>query len=146
MIMETRTKGKIHALEFGCQAPLKFYEHCAACSRFDSDCGDLDLGRNVLSGKKKIVYDDREPVEGEIHASAFRCAAPLYYFEKSRKSCGHQGRCREEGLLLALLSGKKSLDYSQKTAIEFPHVKKAWAWRAEPESLEEETASESTGG
>jgi len=39
-------------------------------------------------------------------------------------ACGHEGRCREEGLLLALLSGKKQIDYSQKKAKLFPYIKR----------------------
>jgi hypothetical protein len=102
----------IHALEFGCQAPLRFYEHCAACSRFGDDCPDLKLGREILQGKTTLVYAKEASGEG-VHVSSFKCLAPLYYFEKSRTNCAHLGRCREEGLLLALLSGKKKLDYAQ---------------------------------
>ena len=122
--MESGKSGMIHAVEFGCQAPLKFYEHCAACPRFDDSCTDLRLGKEILRGKKKVVYTGKDYVEGSIHASSFNCTAPLYYFEKSRKTCGHEGRCREEGLLLALLSGKKALDYRQKTAVELPYRKR----------------------
>lgn len=114
----------IHALEFGCQAPLKFIEHCSFCPRFDDSCPDLEIGTEILRGKKKLVYNGQDRGEGEVDANSFKCAAPLYYFEKTRKSCGHEGRCREEGLLLALLSGKKKIDYSQKTAIEFPHLRR----------------------
>lgn len=117
--MEGYRAGMIHALEFSCQAPLKFYEHCAACPRFGDDCLDLQLGKDILRGKKKVVYGEDASEDG-IHASSFKCLAPLYYFEKSRSSCAHKGRCREEGLLLALLSGKKELSYAQKTAIELP--------------------------
>lgn len=114
----------VHILEFGCQAPLKFYMHCAACPKFEEDCTDLMLGNEILRGKKKLVYNGTDYVEGCVHASSFNCAAPLRYFEKSRKKCGHMGRCREEGLLLALLSGKRGLDYRQKTAIELPRKKR----------------------
>lgn len=109
----------IHALEFACQAPLKFYEHCSTCARFGDHCPDLQLGKKILRGKKKLVYHADDSGDN-VHASSFTCLAPLYYFEKTRQSCGHAGRCREEGLLLALLSGKKQLTYSQKTAVPMP--------------------------
>jgi hypothetical protein len=111
----------ISIFEFGCQAPLKFFEHCVACPRFGDDCPDLIMGKQILRGKKKIAYGD-EQGEDTIHATAFNCLAPLYYFERSRKKCAHAGRCREEGLLLALLDGKKTLDYSYKEVVELPHV------------------------
>ena len=120
--MTSKHSVMIHALEFGCQAPLKFYEHCASCAKLGDDCPDLALGREVLSGKKRIVYDGEPLSEDSISAEAFKCLAPLYYFEKSRKACAHEGRCREEGLLLALLSGKKELVYAQKEAIKFPRL------------------------
>lgn len=109
----------VHVLEFDCQAPLKFYEHCAACARFGDDCPDLQLGLEILRGKQQLVYAQVPPAEG-IQAASFKCLAPLAYFEKSRLKCAHDGRCREEGLLLALLTGKRKLDYSQVTAIELP--------------------------
>ncbi len=113
-------KGKtIHALEFGCQAPLRFYEHCSSCPRFGEDCPDLKLGLEILKGRQELVYAREGAAEG-IHVSSFSCLAPLYYFEKSRSNCAHQGRCREEGLLLALLSGKKTLEYTQKPVIKLP--------------------------
>jgi hypothetical protein len=114
----------VHVLEFGCQGPLKFYEHCKACARFGDDCPDLNLGVEILRGKQKLVFEQVAPGEG-VHASSFKCLAPLYYFEKSRLNCAHEGRCREEGLLLALLSGKRKLDYSQQTAISLPSLKPA---------------------
>ncbi len=122
--MREDISGKIHALEFGCQAPLKFYEHCSSCARFDDNCQDLVLGKAILSGKNKLVYNGTDQNAEMVDASAFKCTAPLYYFEKTRKTCGHKGHCREEGLLLALLSGKKEIDYSQKTALKFPILKK----------------------
>ena len=121
--MKRDVSGMIHALEFGCQTPLKFYEHCSSCPRFDDSCPDLMLGKEVLSGKKKLAYSREKQGEGKVHVDTFDCAAPLYYLEKTRKTCGHEGRCREEGLLLALLSGKKELDYRQKTALELPSIK-----------------------
>jgi hypothetical protein len=121
--MKSRKSGPIHALEFNCQAPLKFYEHCISCPRFGKACPDLELGIELLRGKKKLVYNMEIQSKDDIHVSLFNCMAPLYYFEKSRMNCAHQGRCREEGLLLALLSGKKELVYTQKIAIEFPHLK-----------------------
>ncbi len=109
----------VHALEFDCQAPLKFYEHCSTCPRFGEDCPDLRLGLAILRGKQKLVYE-QVPSGAGIHANSFKCLAPLAYFEKSRLKCAHDGRCREEGLLLALLTGKRKLDYSQVAAIELP--------------------------
>jgi len=81
------------------------------------------MGKEVLRGKKKIAYGN-ERAEDSIHVSAFNCLTPLYYFEKSRKKCAHAGRCREEGLLLALLDGKKTLDYSHKEVTELPRVRR----------------------
>lgn len=121
--MRNARSGIIHALEFDCQAPLKFYERCFSCPRFNDDCPDLALGVEILRKKKKLVYDSMAHSKDSVNASAFNCLAPLNYFEKTRMKCGHEGRCREEGLLIALLRGRKELDYSQKTAIEFPHIK-----------------------
>ena len=115
--MKSERTAKIHVLEFTCQAPLKFYEHCRACPRFGDDCPDLKLGIEILRDKKKIVYNQDQSGNG-IHASSFNCLTPLYYFEHSRAKCAHEGRCREEGLLLALLRGKKELVSSQKAAVE----------------------------
>jgi hypothetical protein len=109
----------VHVLEFGCQAPLRFYEHCSACPRFGDDCPDLQLGLEILRGKKKLVFEQIAPPDG-VHAASFKCLAPMYYFEKTRLNCPHQGRCREEGLLLALLTGKRQMDYSRQTAIPLP--------------------------
>ncbi|MBC8179044.1 MAG: hypothetical protein ISR61_09780 [Desulfobacteraceae bacterium] len=139
--MTSKHSGMIHALEFGCQAPLKFYEHCASCARLEDDCPDLDLGREVLRGKKRIVYDGEPLAEDSISATAFKCLAPLNYFEKSRKTCAHEGRCREEGLLLALLSGKKELVYAQKEAIKFPRITP----RPEEAETREEMIQEAAG-
>lgn len=121
--MARKSSKSISVLEFGCQAPLRFFEHCAKCARFGDDCPDLRVGKEVLRGKKKIAYGD-EQAEDTIHVSAFNCLTPLYYFERSRKKCGHAGRCREEGLLLALLDGKKTLDYSHKEVTELPRVRR----------------------
>lgn len=126
-------KAVVHALEFECQAPLRFYEHCASCPRFNEDCPDLALGREILRGKRKVVYNGNVRMEDEVNVNDFQCLAPLYYFEKSRRNCAHEGRCREEGLLLALLSGKKSLDYSQKEAIQLPVRKEGRKRQAEAE-------------
>ena len=121
--MSPKISKTINALEFGCEAPLRFYEHCTSCPRFSDSCPDLALGKEILRGKKKIAYGI-EALENEIQATAFNCLAPLYYFEKSRVNCGHVGRCREEGLLLALLDGKKKIDYSQKAISELPHIRR----------------------
>jgi len=113
----------VSVLEFGCQAPLKFFEHCTNCARFSDSCPDLALGKEILRGKKKVVFAG-EACDNEVKATAFNCLAPLYYFEKSRMNCAHEGRCREEGLLLALLDGKKDLDYSQKEVTKLHPVRR----------------------
>jgi len=120
---------RISVFEFGCEAPLRFFEHCTNCPRFGDDCPDLAMGKEILRGKKKIAYGDHQG-EDTISAKAFNCLAPLYYFERSRKKCGHAGRCREEGLLLALLDGKKTLDYSRKDVAELPVVRRRKAAKA----------------
>jgi hypothetical protein len=114
----------VHVLEFDCQAPLKFYERCSACPRFGEDCPDLQLGLEILRGKKKLLNEPVPPGEG-VPASAFKCLAPLAYFEKTRRNCPHQGRCREEGLLIALLTGKRKLDYSRLSPLELSSRKPA---------------------
>ena len=121
--MVGKSSKTISVLEFGCQAPIRFFEHCAGCARFGDECPDLAIGKDVLRGKKKIAYGN-EHTEDTIHVSAFNCLTPLYYFEHSRKKCAHAGRCREEGLLLALLDGKKILDYTHKEATELPRVRR----------------------
>ena len=118
--MSTRKQKTIHASEFGCQTPLKFYEHCTSCPRFD-ECSDLALIKEILRMNKKVNYDRnlysaRGELEGSRHsvdANVFHCLAPLYFFENTRKKCPHGGRCREEGLLLGLLMGKRKLNYTQ---------------------------------
>jgi hypothetical protein len=102
----------IRVLEFGCEAPRKFYEHCVSCPRFGEDCPDLALSREMLTGKKKLVFSDEPDSKDSVNIKRFKCLAPLSYFEKSRKMCGREGRCREEGLLIDLLTGKKELVYS----------------------------------
>jgi len=67
------------------------------------------------------LYSSRGELEGSKYSvdfNAFHCVAPLSFFEKTRKKCPHEGHCREEGLLLALLTGKKKLDYNHKVIIE----------------------------
>lgn len=114
----------ISVLEFRCQAPLRFFEHCARCGRFEDGCLDLSLGKEVLRGRKKIIYTDGR-AKDTVHIRAFNCLTPVYYFERSRKrTCGHARRCREEALLLALLDGKKALDYTHKEATELPRVRR----------------------
>ncbi|MFB0533238.1 MAG: hypothetical protein ACETVU_06170 [Desulfatiglandales bacterium] len=128
--MNTRRSKTIHATEFGCQTPLKFYERCSSCPQFDG-CSDLALIKEILRMKKNVnynrdVYSARGELEGSRHsvdANVFNCLAPLNFFEKTRKKCPHEGRCRDEGLLLALLTDKKKLEYGQKIPIEFPHSK-----------------------
>jgi hypothetical protein len=80
--------------------------------------------KEVLRGKKEIAYGD-EPDEDSIHVSAFKCLAPLNYIERGRSRCPHEHRCREEGLLLALLDGKKVLDYSKTKVVKFPRRRKS---------------------
>jgi hypothetical protein len=122
-IMAGKISKKISVFEFGCEAPLRFFEHCASCPRFGDDCPDLAMGKEILRGKKRLAYGDYHG-EHTVSAKAFNCLAPLYYFERSRKNCGHAGRCREEGLLLALLDGRKVLDYSHKDVAELPVVRR----------------------
>lgn len=122
--MKNEFRKMVHALEFNCQAPLKFYEHCSSCPIPSDSCPDLILGKDILRGKKKLVYNGEDQSEDVVDARSFNCVAPLKYFDKTRKTCGHEGRCREEGLLLALLSGKKQIDYSQKRAKLFPYIKR----------------------
>jgi NADH-quinone oxidoreductase subunit F len=102
----------IRVLEFGCEAPRKFYEHCVSCPRFGEDCPDLALSTEILAGKKKVLFSDGPDSKDSVSIRTFKCLSPLSYFEKSRKMCGREGRCREEGLLLDLLSGEKELVYS----------------------------------
>lgn len=126
--MNRRKPKIIHATEFSCQTPLKFYEHCASCPRFNG-CPDLALIKEILRMKKNVnynrdLYSARGELEGgryRVDVNVFNCLSPLCFYEKTRKKCPHEGRCREEGLLLALLTGKKRLEYSQKVAIESPH-------------------------
>ena len=127
--MNSKNSKIIHATEFHCQTPLKFYEHCRSCPQFDK-CPDLALIKEVLRMEKSInynreLYSARGVLEGSRHSvdsTAFHCVAPLSYFEKTRKKCPHEGHCREEGLLLALLTGKKKLDYNHKVIIELSQV------------------------
>lgn len=122
--MNSRKPKTIHATEFSCQTPLKFYEHCSSCPQFDG-CSDLALIKEILRMKKNVNYNrDTYSARGELEgsrysadANVFNCFAPLYFFEKTRKKCPHEGHCREEGLLLALLTGKKKLDYNQRVPI-----------------------------
>jgi len=53
--MQSNITGMIHVLEFECQAPLKFYEHCKKCPRFGNDCPDLSLGVELLRRKRKLI-------------------------------------------------------------------------------------------
>jgi NADH-quinone oxidoreductase subunit F len=107
-----RNPESIRVMEFGCEAPMKFYEHCVACPQYEGGCPDLALSRALLEGKKKLVFAGQVDSEDTVNAQAFKCVTPLSYFEKSRNTCGRQGRCREEGLLVDLLSGRKELVYS----------------------------------
>lgn len=121
--MKKQNTAMIHAMEFGCEAPLKFYEHCSVCPYSMEECPDLELGIEILRGKKELVYNGTPySDEGKVDVGEFNCSSPRSYFEKTRKVCAHKGRCREEGLLLALLTGKKDLTYSQKDVIYFPKL------------------------
>ena len=117
--MGRRMARKISMLEFRCLSAVRFLERCLACPRFGDDCRDLELGKKILRGQKKID-NGVEPAEDTIHVNSFNCLAPLHYIDRSRIKCPHDGRCRDEGLLLALLDGKKVLDYSHKKIIELP--------------------------
>jgi len=83
----------IRATEFSCQTPLKFYEHCASCPRFEG-CPDLDLIKEILRMQKSVnynrdLYSARGELEGIRHsvdANVFNCLAPLYFFEKVEKN------------------------------------------------------------
>jgi hypothetical protein len=46
----------VNPLEFHCQAPLKFYEHCTKCPRFGDDCPYLRLGLELFLKEKHICY------------------------------------------------------------------------------------------
>ncbi len=54
---ERGKSGCIYPLAFDCQAPLKFYEHCAKCARFSDDCPYLKMGLELLLKKKKLRYN-----------------------------------------------------------------------------------------
>jgi len=120
--MARKISKNISVFEFECQAPLRFFERCAKCPRFGDDCPDLSMGIEILSGKKKISYGHYES-EDTIHVSEFNCLTPLKYIEKTRMKCVQGGRCRDEGLLLALLNGKKNLVYSYKEVTEISMVR-----------------------
>ena len=117
--MGRRMARKISMLEFRCLSAVRFFERCLTCPRFGDDCRDLELGKKILRGQKKIDYGV-EPAEDTIHVNSFNCLTPLHYIDRSSIKCPHDGRCRDEGLLLALLDGKKVLDYSHKKIIELP--------------------------
>jgi hypothetical protein len=46
----------IFPLEFDCQAPLKFYEHCQKCARFSDDCHYLKMGLELLLREKELCH------------------------------------------------------------------------------------------
>lgn len=128
--MSSRRPKAIHVAEFNCKTPLKFYEHCISCPRFDG-CPDLALIKEILRLKKKINYSrdhysgrgELEGIRHRVDANVFNCLAPLYFFERTRERCANGGRCRESGLLLALLTGSKKLEYSRGVPMEFPRSK-----------------------
>jgi len=47
-----------------------------------------------------------------IHITEFRCLTPIRHLEKCF-ACAKGGKCRERGLIIQLLSGKKKLDYGK---------------------------------
>jgi hypothetical protein len=53
---EVRGPGSISPLDFHCLAPLKFFEHCANCPEFSSDCSYLKMALALLHGEKKLRY------------------------------------------------------------------------------------------
>ena len=53
----SNTTGCISPLEFDCQSPLKFYEHCKKCARFSDDCHYLKMGLELLLREKVLRYD-----------------------------------------------------------------------------------------
>ena len=115
--MSDSTVKRVNAREFGCGAPLKFYERCSACPRFEQGCPDLLRGLALLQGKK-ICYDEHiDPGDDMVHVSSFGCLAPVRYYQKTRETCAHRGRCREEGLLLALLTGKRTMEYARRAPV-----------------------------
>ena len=46
----------IFPLEFDCQAPLKFYEHCKKCARFSDDCRYLKMGLELLLRERELCH------------------------------------------------------------------------------------------
>ncbi|MDP2992114.1 MAG: hypothetical protein Q8N82_01985, partial [Deltaproteobacteria bacterium] len=69
--MVRKVSNNISVMEFECQAPLRFFEHCAACARFGDDCPDLAMGKEILRGKKKISYGNNDG-EDNIDVRAFK--------------------------------------------------------------------------
>jgi hypothetical protein len=53
---ESETPESIHALEFDCEAPLRFYEHCKKCDRFYDGCPYLKMGLELLQREKNLCY------------------------------------------------------------------------------------------
>jgi hypothetical protein len=53
---ECENPESIHALEFDCQAPLRLFEHCKECDRFNDDCSDLQMALELLLRKKNLCY------------------------------------------------------------------------------------------
>ena len=55
--VKSNDMGCISPLKFNCQSPLKFYEHCKNCARFDDDCQYLKMGLELLLRDKVLLYD-----------------------------------------------------------------------------------------
>ena len=53
---ESEESKGIFPLEFDCQAPLKFYEHCKKCARFSHDCHYLKMGLELLLREKELCH------------------------------------------------------------------------------------------
>lgn len=53
----SNSTGCISPIEFDCQSPLKFYEHCKTCPRFNDDCRYLKMGLELLLREKVLRYD-----------------------------------------------------------------------------------------
>ena len=53
---ESEERDSIHASEFDCQAPLRFYEHCKKCARFGDDCPYLKMAVELLLREKNLCY------------------------------------------------------------------------------------------
>ncbi len=53
---ESKRPESIHESEFDCQAPLRLYELCKQCDRFNAECRDLKMGLELLLREKSLCY------------------------------------------------------------------------------------------